>query len=414
VRFSDGSPFTSNDVLATLDSYKKSGLLSFWIPNLVRWQAVDAHTVKLSFSAVNLLVPTDMEPMFVFPAKSLKAGVDLAKYDTVPGTGPYMVKSHLHGSKWTLVANPYYWGRKPGFAELDLPVIPDKGSRESALRGGTVDVAIFQDQDAANAVKSANVTLRLQRSSGYWRIHVNGVDPTSPALKDARVRQAILYALDKQTIVKLGLGGLGAPEGVVGGAFRDGCTSATDLYARQNVAKAKQLLQAAGVTSLSLSLLDSTALGSPTIAQIVQQELSQVGIKLTILEQDNATWTDNVFTKGKFDLALDGPGGFGDATALIATITPSDSPGALWKFVSSDPPLSAAIAKVKKFRPGPARTAVMHRICRLADLNASGSIGLISKPEYVGYRSDRIGKTAFPSIETVGQVLAYLYRFQPR
>jgi ABC-type transport system substrate-binding protein len=346
--------------------------------------------------------------MFVLPAKALRDGVDLTK-TIVPGTGPYRVVSHDNGVSWKLVANRFYWGGKPRAAELDLQVIPDDQARIAAIKSGAVYAAVFASVDAANTLWSRNVVLHVQPTSDYYMLGVNGLKPLNPALKDVRVRQAIMYAIDKPSIVKLALGGLGRPTGVYGGAFADGCTAATDPYAHQNIAKAKALLRAARATNLSLTLLVAPYASTlPAIGQVIQQQLKRAGIGVKIQNVDADAMLAATYTKGSFDLALSYRSGGGDATQPVYDVAPSNLKGvSVWPWIASNGPLAKAILKLKTLWPGPARTTVLRQVCRLAAANV-GWEGLATKPEFIAYRSDKIAGLRFLDVETAGQALVYL------
>jgi peptide/nickel transport system substrate-binding protein len=416
VHFSDGSLMTSRDVLATLDAYKKAGILGVWAPYLVSWKAVDKYTVKFGLNGPNTILPADFQTVFILPAKQLKSGVDLEK-TIVPGTGPYVVQSHVHGSRWVLTRNPHYWGPKPKAKTVVLKVIPDPASRIAALKSGAADLAMFDTADQAAALRASNITVATLPTSGYYEIDVNGVHPVSPALKDARVRQAVMYAIDKPTIVKIALGGLGKPTGVVGGGFADGCTAAGDMYGHQDIAKAKALLDAAGVKHLNLTIYAAyfAEPASTAIAQVIQQQLEQAGIDSTIRVPDAGTWGTDVFTNGtNFDLNVGLRNGGADATYNLYDVAPSDLKGiALWKFIPRNRALSRQIITVKKLAPGKSRTAAMRKLCTLANQNV-GRVGLATAPEFLAYRNDRVGNVTFPPLITENQELTYLSRVQVR
>jgi peptide/nickel transport system substrate-binding protein len=409
-RFSDGRLLTSADVLATLDAYRKVGLATVSLPYVTSWKALGRFTVELGLSGPNTIVPEYLEEMFVFPAKQLRAGVDLGK-TFVPGTGPYTVVSHVPGVSWQLAANRYWWGGKPASSRLQLLVVPSDTARIAALQSGAAYAAVFASVDSANTVWSRNIVLHVQPTSDYYMLGVDGLKPQNPALKDVRVRRAIMYALDKPSIVKLALGSLGNPTGVYGGGFADGCTAAGDPFAHQNLVKARALLRAAKATNLSLTLLIAPYASTlPAIGQVIQQELGQAGITVKLQTANADSMLDATYTKGWFDLALSYRSGGGDATQPVYDVAPSNLKGvSVWPWIAPDAPLSKAILKLKQRRPGAARTAALRQVCRLAALNV-GWEGLATKPEFVAYRSDRIANLRFPDLETAGQALVYLSR----
>ena len=154
------------------------------------------------------------------------------------------------------------------------------------------------------------------------------INTRRPALADVRVRQAIEYGVDKHAYQVASGGELAG--GLATTLITPGIPGrvAYDLYPEEpsgDVAKARQLLAAAGTPALSLSLLVDSESNSAAQAQAVQQALQRVGITVTIRQLDDEAWTAAATgAAGDYDLTLsswqpDFPSANGNLQPLFAT-----------------------------------------------------------------------------------------------
>ncbi|MDX2968821.1 ABC transporter substrate-binding protein [Kribbella solani] len=273
-----------------------------------------------------------------------KADTDPAHYGEKPvASGPYQVQSYAPGSKLVLVRNPN-WDKSTDQARTGLPdsivtdmglqpdvvnqrLIADSGDDKfAATTGVSVPAALIPTISGNPAVK-ARVATSPSGALAYLAINTK-----RPALSNPQVRKAIEYAVDKQA-VQVAQGG---PE--YGGEIASTLiTPGMNGYNKYNLyeappagdpEKAKQLLQAAGVSNLNLVLVaDSTSSGAAGlgVAQAIQQGLKRAGITVTIKPMDNTPLTDLITgNKPDFDLTVsswlpDFPSAIGNIQPLIAS-----------------------------------------------------------------------------------------------
>ena len=122
-----------------------------------------------------------------------------------------------------------------------------------------------------------------------------GINTTTPPLTDKRVRQALAYAVDRQRYVDQMLAGVGKPVSLPWAeTFPMYEASKVDHYTF-NLDKAKSLLTEAGVTDLPIEILISPAYPEAgDFCQMYQADLAKIGVKLTIVKQETAAWSDSV------------------------------------------------------------------------------------------------------------------------
>ena len=246
--------------------------------------------------------------------------------DTKPATygndpvasGPYEVQSNKPGSAVTLVRNPE-WSAQTDDVRLAGPdsiifklgqddtvaaqqLIADGGEAEDAFGAGFVPPAQLK-QITSNPAAEQRLAMSDPGALEYLAINNR-----RPGLGDVRVRQAIEYAVDKRA-VQLAAGGSQGGDlastlitpGIPGRQEYD-AYPAPDTG---DVAKAKQLLAAAGATGLRLKLVSANDSASVAQAEAVQQGLQRAGIEVTIDPQDVNVYYDTITgDKGDYDLTV--------------------------------------------------------------------------------------------------------------
>jgi len=223
--------------------------------------------------------------------------VGLENLATKPlGSGPYIFAEWQPKQKVILKRNPDYFGTQPYYDEIHFIPIEDDKAAEIAMEAGELDFSqISIDSYDRFASNSNFTTLKVPNIRFSWI----GLNVENRKLADINVRQAIRYGIDVQSIIDAAYFGkvdrelgLIAP-GLVGN-WKD-----APRYER-DVAKAKEYMAKAGLTSLDLrfDILNTTEY--QTWAQIAQQNLKEVGINVTINPMDSASfWSLGDGEKGK-------------------------------------------------------------------------------------------------------------------
>src|SRR5215475_5164986 len=176
----------------------------------------------------------------------------------VVGNGPFILTDYKQGQYVELSANENYWRGPPRFSRLYFRQYKDADAAVQALRKGEVDFVSRLTAAQFDALQHDRHVVR-NRSAGksFYTLQINpGASATSgqrfgdgnPALRDIRVRQAIRYAIDPQTLVDKTLGGYGqVGEGYLPPIFAaDHWNPAPGQGYRYDPVKAEQLLDAAG------------------------------------------------------------------------------------------------------------------------------------------------------------------------
>lgn len=213
----DGAPFDADDVLYTINALKDPefpglpDLANLW--RTVTVEKIDAHTV--TFTLVEPFAPfLDYTTLGLLPAhlwaKVPAALLEKSQLNAQPiGTGPFRVAEV--SAEWVrLEPNPYWRGRAPYLTNLEFRFFPDHRSLLPAFEEGLIDgLGHIAPDDVATAASLDDLTLYSAPLAGYTMVLLNLNSPNVPFFQDKAVRQALLYALDRQQLLDTVLAGQG-------------------------------------------------------------------------------------------------------------------------------------------------------------------------------------------------------------
>jgi peptide/nickel transport system substrate-binding protein len=395
-KFSNGRPVTAEDVAGTLERIKDPKTASYWsaqLGDIATVETPDERTVTVDLKAPHpaFLAALAHISAAIIPIKELRAGsFDPTK--ELLGSGPFGVKGHKQDESWSLARNSEYWGKNLPLADrLEASIIPDDSARMAALRDGRIDFTTFENPDVAQTLaKTPNISVLPQKTTNYFRIDVNALNPKS-AFHDKRVRQAMNLALDRDAINNLVFAGTTSVDYPVPAAFGKNACKDTPTYAwprEKRLEKAKALLKEAGNEHPHVNLMaSSTDPVFAMIAQVAQQSLAEAGFEVQIQTPTMADYLKKVFTDGDFDFAISWLAGYTDPSMVIAWWNPNF---AVWNktFQEDVPALDKALDEIKSMQDGPERDAKLDEACKLID-DGANLLALVSKIDYVAYRSDR-------------------------
>ncbi|MER6989641.1 ABC transporter substrate-binding protein [Saccharopolyspora hirsuta] len=264
----------------------------------------------LGLPSFSMQSPTAMEK---YQANNVQAQGDSFVYPEYSrshptGTGPFKFVSYDEGNGTIKLArNEAYWGEKAKVNELIFRIIPDETVRKQELESGAIDGYDYPNAADLKALRDAGHNVQVRDPFNIMYLGIT--QKNNPALKDLRVRQALAYAVDRETLVKANL-----PEGAsVATQFYpetvDGYASDVQKYPH-DPAKAKQLLAEAGVPNLTVNFYWPTEVTRPYmpdpqgIYNALAEDLREVGITVNPVSKPwNGGYIDDV-DNAKADLFL--------------------------------------------------------------------------------------------------------------
>lgn len=293
-------------------------------------RATSGFPTMLSLESFSMQSPTAMEEGNANGIEAQGEGFSFPDYANNPvGTGPYTFGAYDEANKTvTLERFDDFWGETAETSELIFKIVPDESTRRQELEAGSIDgydlpnpVDWASLEDAGNQVEVRDP----------FNILYMGLNPKKNAkLKDVRVRQALYHALNREQLVQSQL-----PEGAtVATQFMpdtvSGYNEAIEPYA-YDPDKAKQLLQQAGATGMTLQFAYPSEVTRPympdpqKIFDALRTDLEAVGVKVNVVTKPwNGGYLDGV-TAGQFDAWILGwTGDYDAADNFIGTFFKND------------------------------------------------------------------------------------------
>jgi peptide/nickel transport system substrate-binding protein len=287
VKYQTGRPFTSKDVEFSIKTWADPK----WT---VQFQRTAAAITGFDTSNPRRIVLTFAHPLSnifdlldVMPIIDQKTFGDLETGKRYVGTGPYTFQSWTPQKEVVFKRNDDYWRGAPKLDGIDVHIVPDAQSLVSQLRSGQLDIIQGAgNRDLQTLAKTGQ--FKAIPFKGSERQTYVGANVTNPALKDVRVRQAIAYAIDRKRIVDDVYRGVGYPIVLPWPKYSPAYDPQANEQFARNVTKAKALVKEVGPIP-TLPLEYSTASpNNEAIAQIVQANLAEVGIKVKLQPNENA------------------------------------------------------------------------------------------------------------------------------
>jgi len=264
-------------------------------PNLNGVMRVSDFTVRITTKVPDATLIRGLSWWLIVPPKYIEEnGVDNFRKHLV-GTGPFKLESWEPAQRVVVVANERYWQGRPKLDRVIVRDIPNAATRASALVAGEVDIAMNVPIDLIPQVLSRpEMAVQHARLFSTTVVQFDIHGPCNPkALCDKRVRQALNYAIDKQTIVKDLFKGYGA--------VSPGQLCTVEVFGHSpgvrsypyDPNKAKKLLAEAGYPDgfeMTLSATNGYLANDTDLAQAVTAQLAKVGVKVKINVLEAVAW----------------------------------------------------------------------------------------------------------------------------
>ncbi|MCI9460727.1 MAG: ABC transporter substrate-binding protein [Oscillibacter sp.] len=309
IKFHNGDPVTAEDVGESLARCKNGGDGIFEVEafsNIQHIETADSRSISIT------LGEPDSEFLSYLTTAVLPAGYD--GQDTAPvGTGPFKFVSRAAQDNIVLERFDDYWGEKAYLDKVTYKIIENADSILMSLQSGAVDLfAHLTSTQVAQLGDEFNIeegTMNLVQAM-YLN---NAVAP----FDDVRVRQALCYAIDRQQILDLAFDGYGSLIGssmypAFGKYFDDSLTN----YYTYDVEKAKALLADAGYPDGFAMTITVPSNYQPHLdtAQVIVEQLKQVGITAEILPVTWESWLNDTYMGRQFQATVVGV----DASTMTA------------------------------------------------------------------------------------------------
>jgi peptide/nickel transport system substrate-binding protein len=339
VKFWDGHPVTSADVVYSLDRNTDPKLGGFYplVFNRVKSIAATSSTqVTITLKQPDYWLQGELASMPGIIIEKAFAQKQGKNYGTPAGsimcTGAYMFKSWNPGVGVIAVRNPHYWNPSvhPLVDQITIKGVPDVSSFTSGMLTGAIQGSFNFALSTLNQLKSSSA-VKVWQGPG-WSTDAFIVSSFKGVLGDVRVRRALSLALNRQAIINSVYRGAALmPRWLSNpGTFGYGKSVFTAAYnsspvLAQNLAEAKKLVQQAGATGKTFTIGTSSQLANISAVTGDYQAAAQaIGLKV-VLKSVSAQNYINFFTDPKARAGIDGfltvnYGDYADPAALLSTL----------------------------------------------------------------------------------------------
>jgi peptide/nickel transport system substrate-binding protein len=323
----NGRELTADDVVFSVNHFLtvKGNANAYMLKAVDKVEATDKYTVKFTLKEpfvwfLDML--SNPHAVAIVAKEVVEKFGDLKKWESVVGTGPWMLDSYRPNVGLSYVRNPtYFQSGLPYIDRIEATVDEDNASRMAAFLSGKYDLG-WEFPGTINRVDWVQIKDTLKQK----RPKLQTVEFPSPVMShismrtdqkpfsDVRVRQAMSLAIDRQAIIEAVLEGVGAINPAVPAALKEWSTPIDKLgegakYYKHDPAEAKRLLAAAGYPNGFPGTMCFTTYGSTILVdsmQLVQKDLKAVGIDVKIDQKEYGAYIATCFY-GKFDSMTYGP-----------------------------------------------------------------------------------------------------------
>ena len=303
VAFHDGTPFTAEDVVFTLDRARapeSTNAQKQLFAGINEVTAIDDATVEIGLDAPNGSLLFNLawgDAVIVSPASAETNATNPV------GTGPFEFSQWVQGDRVELVRNADYWGEPAQLDKVAFKFISDPTAAFSAMMAGDIDA--FPNYPAPENLAQFEADPRFQVIVGSTEGEtILAMNNAREPFDDLRVRQAVAHAIDRQATIDGAMFGYGTP---IGSHFAPHHPAYVDLTALSpyDPEKAKALLAEA---ELPDGFQTTLTLPPPAYArrggEIVASQLRAVGIEAQIVNVEWAQWLEQVFKGKDFGLTI--------------------------------------------------------------------------------------------------------------
>ncbi len=355
LRFSDGYPFTADDVIFSFQCYLSEKLHSPQRDLLIvsgapiSFRKVDAYTVVFTLAQPYAAAERLFDSFFILPRHLLEQTYLQGKLagawplSTPPaqiaGLGPFRLKSYVPGQRIVLERNPYYWKKDadqhslPYLDNIESLFVANADSEAMRFEAGDTDIisrldpvtfAALQKDSQRRAFHLYDLGPGLEYDFLFFNENLLPSDTPHPLaqkqswFRQTAFRQAISSAIDRDSLVRLAFRGQARPLSVQ-------VTPGNKLWfdtaippPSQSLEKARALLRTAGFswtpggsligadrTPVTFSLAFNAGKPAPEqMAVLIQQDLQPLGIQVTLDPLEFHTFLDRIFTSFKYEAAI--------------------------------------------------------------------------------------------------------------
>ncbi len=327
LKWHDGEPITADDVIFTMDvnadTNNGAGNTNVVILNdqPVKYEKVDDLTVKITLPMASASYPALLGELTLIPEHVYGGNTSIVGAEANMsgiGSGPYKLREFKQDQYLILEKNEDYYMGAPDIDTVTFRIISDISAQEVALMNGEINLMELSSAPAvAKYSEDPNYTVVMYPEG---RVNYLAVYKFCETVQDPKVVEAVFAALDAQEIIDGAYGeGMAVPANTVLSNMTTFYDESVEGYS-QDIEKAKQLAAETGIEGSTMTLyFNSERAYMKESAQVIQQQLKNVGINLEVIPLESTGFFEKVFgTDGDYEFYLNGYAAVGDPDTVVA------------------------------------------------------------------------------------------------
>ena len=327
LKWHDGEPITADDVIFTMDvnadTNNGAGNTNVVILNdqPVKYEKVDDLTVKITLPMASASYPALLGELTLIPEHVYGGNTSIVGAEANMsgiGSGPYKLREFKQDQYLILEKNEDYYMGAPDIDTVTFRIISDISAQEVALMNGEINLMELSSAPAvAKYSEDPNYTVVMYLEG---RVNYLAVNKFCETVQDPKVVEAVFAALDAQEIIDGAYGeGMAVPANTVLSNMTTFYDESVEGYS-QDIEKAKQLAAETGIEGSTMTLyFNSERAYMKESAQVIQQQLKNVGINLEVIPLESTGFFEKVFgTDGDYEFYLNGYAAVGDPDTVVA------------------------------------------------------------------------------------------------
>ncbi|MGW4728342.1 ABC transporter substrate-binding protein [Streptomyces shenzhenensis] len=307
-KFTDDTPWNADAAVYNFDRYmnKENPAYSAAVignyPVLSRIKSVEKtgdYGLRITMKQPYAYLVDDLYNVYMASPTSLKNSGAKGQSQHPVGSGPFKFSS-ISSQELVLEKNDKWWGGAPKLDKITITLLPDNSARVAALRAKRVDWIEGADPDDLASLKSAGFVTTQKAFDWIWGWVL---DVSKKPFNDAKVRQALNYAIDRKAIADDLMLGTAVPETQTVPQANPAYDANDNTYT-YDPDKAKQLLTEAGYPNGFQFSLGYISSGSGTMKpkamnEALQAQLAKVGVKVNLVPTDFSVMITSIWVNKK-------------------------------------------------------------------------------------------------------------------
>ena len=307
VTFSNGNPFTADDVLRSFVIWQRDQGPSSLYTRVIDFdntKKIDDYTIDMHFLYYDITYAVSMSMLLMMDDESYEP--ESMALNPI-GTGPYIVTEYVVNSHTYMIANENYWGTPPAIKNITFRVLNESAQMVNALETGLVDIVSIPTQDLDYVTNLPGIKIHNYASGFCPNIAFNVTE--NSIFNNVDARYAICYATDRDAIVNLAYNGQAKvtdnPLTQFALDYEPRFGNLHDTYSIGfNLELAKEYADKSGLTGQTIRVVSNGSEQYVTTAEILQATLKDIGVTVDILNYDQATLRTITSDPTAYDISL--------------------------------------------------------------------------------------------------------------